>query len=49
MARLIRLLLIAQPLDAGVPRHVLDIVDELDAQVFNVTVACPPQSVLWEK
>lgn len=49
MARLIRLLLIAQPLDAGVPRHVLDIVDELDAQVFNVTVACPPQSVLWEQ
>jgi glycosyltransferase involved in cell wall biosynthesis len=48
MAGLIRLLLIAQPLDAGVPRHVLDIVDELDAQDFNVTVACPPQSFLWE-
>ena len=49
MPGVIRLLLIAQPLDAGVPRHVLDIVDELDPAQFEVTVACPRQSFLWKQ
>ncbi|MDQ2961312.1 MAG: glycosyltransferase [Candidatus Dormibacteraeota bacterium] len=42
-----RLLLVAQPLSAGVPRHVLDIVDELGQEGFELTVACPRGSSLW--
>ena len=50
MPRPIRVLLIAQPLNAGVPRHVLDIVEELhDDERFELTVVCPPQSVLWDR
>jgi len=49
MSRVTRLLLVAQPLAAGVPRHVLDIVEELCAEDFQVTVACPPQSILWDQ
>jgi glycosyltransferase involved in cell wall biosynthesis len=44
-----RLLLVAQPLGAGVPRHVLDIVEELRGHGFAVTVACPKHSFLWEQ
>jgi glycosyltransferase involved in cell wall biosynthesis len=44
-----RLLLVAQPLSAGVPRHVLDIVEELGGEGFEVTVACPTHSFLWEQ
>ena len=48
--RPIRVLLVAQPLDAGVPRHVLDIVDELGGDAtFALTVACPPSSMLWDR
>ncbi|MBJ7595198.1 MAG: glycosyltransferase [Candidatus Dormibacteraeota bacterium] len=49
--RPIRVLLIAQPFDAaGVPRHVLDIVEELHTdQRFELTVACPLPSVLWDR
>jgi glycosyltransferase involved in cell wall biosynthesis len=49
MSRVTRLLLIAQPLAGGVPRHVLDIVEELHAEEFEVTVACPTRSFLWEQ
>ncbi|MDQ6847440.1 MAG: glycosyltransferase family 4 protein [Candidatus Dormibacteraeota bacterium] len=49
MRRPIRVLLVAQPVDAGVPRHVLDVVEELhDDERFELTVACPPQSILWD-
>jgi glycosyltransferase involved in cell wall biosynthesis len=49
MSRATRLLLIVQPADGGVPRHVLDIVEELRAEEFEVTVACPRHSFLWEQ
>ena len=44
-----RVLLVAQPLVGGVPRHILDIVEELGTGNFDLTVACPPASVLWEQ
>jgi glycosyltransferase involved in cell wall biosynthesis len=43
-----RLLLASQPLTAGVPRHVSDLVDLLDPDRFEVDVACPRRSSLWE-
>ena len=43
-----RLLLASQPLSAGVPRHVLDLVDGLDHDAWSVDVACPPASTLWQ-
>jgi glycosyltransferase involved in cell wall biosynthesis len=43
------LLLVAQPPVAGVPRHVLDVVEELGAEGFEITVACPPDSFLWHE
>jgi glycosyltransferase involved in cell wall biosynthesis len=42
-----RILLTSQPLDAGVPRHVADVVASLDRARFGVTVACPRESELW--
>lgn len=48
-AQVTRVLLVAQPLVAGVPRHVLDIVDELGQESFELTVACPRRSSLWEE
>lgn len=42
-----RILLTSQPLDAGVPRHVADIVGALDRARFAITVACPRESELW--
>jgi glycosyltransferase involved in cell wall biosynthesis len=42
-----RVLLVAQPLDAGVPRHVLDLVDSLDPARFQFDVVCPRRSMLW--
>jgi glycosyltransferase involved in cell wall biosynthesis len=42
-----RILLASQPLDAGVPQHVLDLVGGLDPARFTVDVACPPESSLW--
>lgn len=45
-----RVLLVAQPMDAGVPRHVLDIVEELKLDSnFTLTVACPVGSTLWDR
>ena len=44
-----RLLLVAQPSVAGVPRHVLDVIEELGTEDFDVTVACPPESFLWQE
>lgn len=44
-----RVLIVAQPLDAGVPRHVLDIVEELAGKNFELTVVCPRGSFLWER
>jgi glycosyltransferase involved in cell wall biosynthesis len=49
MAHVTRVLLVAQPTVAGVPRHVLDIVDELGRGSFEMTVACPRGSPLWEE
>ncbi len=43
----LRLLLAAQPLDGGVPRHVLDVVDGLPAERFEIRVACPRESATW--
>jgi glycosyltransferase involved in cell wall biosynthesis len=43
----LRLLLVSQPLDAGVPRHVLDVVDGLDPARFAVSVATPRASAVW--
>jgi glycosyltransferase involved in cell wall biosynthesis len=45
MAR--RLLIASQPLDAGVPRHVLDVVSRLDPARYEVDVVCPRRSALW--
>ena len=49
MSRATRLLLIVQPADGGVPRHVLDIIEELRPEEFEVTVACPMHAFLWEQ
>jgi glycosyltransferase involved in cell wall biosynthesis len=45
----LRLLIASQPIDAGVPHHVLDLVHELDRERFRLTVAAPRESVLWER
>ena len=42
-----RILLASQPLDAGVPRHVLDLVACLEPSRFEIAVACPTESTLW--
>jgi glycosyltransferase involved in cell wall biosynthesis len=42
-----RLLLVAQPLEAGVPNHVRDLLPAVLDAGFQVDVACPPTSVLW--
>jgi glycosyltransferase involved in cell wall biosynthesis len=49
MPRATRILIVVQSLDAGVPRHVLDVVEELAAENFELTIACPPGSFLWER
>ena len=41
-----RLLLASQPLSAGVPRHVLDLVEGADTEAWAIDVACPPESSL---
>jgi glycosyltransferase involved in cell wall biosynthesis len=48
MAARRRLLLASQPLSAGVPRHVLDLVELIDRRAWEVDVACPPASTLWQ-
>jgi glycosyltransferase involved in cell wall biosynthesis len=47
MPRPTRILIASQPPDAGVPRHVLDIVLSLDPAQFTFDVACPPGWQLW--
>jgi glycosyltransferase involved in cell wall biosynthesis len=42
-----RLLLAAQPLDGGVARHVVSLVDGLPPGRFEVDVACPRGSLAW--
>lgn len=42
-----RLLLVSQPLEGGVTRHVLDLVRGLDPDVYQIDVACPRASDLW--
>jgi glycosyltransferase involved in cell wall biosynthesis len=44
-----RVLLASQPLDYGVPRHVLDVIEGLDLDRFELDVACPRESVLWDR
>lgn len=44
-----RVLLVSQPVDAGVPRHVLDLVLEADPQRYTFVVACPHGSELWNR
>jgi glycosyltransferase involved in cell wall biosynthesis len=44
-----RLLLASQPLDFGVPGHVLDLIGGLDPDRYEVAVACPPESRLWSR
>src|SRR4051812_38273455 len=48
MAARRRLLLASQPLSAGVPRHVLDLVEGADPAAWSIDVACPPASTLWQ-
>jgi glycosyltransferase involved in cell wall biosynthesis len=47
MAARRRLVLASQPLSAGVPRHVQDLVEGLDPERWELHVACPPTSTLW--
>jgi glycosyltransferase involved in cell wall biosynthesis len=42
-----RLLIASQPIDAGVPRQVLELVASLDRDRYRVDVACPRSSTLW--
>jgi glycosyltransferase involved in cell wall biosynthesis len=42
-----RLLIASQPLDAGVPRQVLELVETLDPERYRIDVACPRESLLW--
>lgn len=44
-----RLLIASQPLDAGVPHHVLDLVRGLDRGRFEIAVAAPRRSVVWRE
>src|SRR6266480_5263518 len=44
-----RLLLAAQPLDGGVPSHVVSLVDGLPPGRFTVDVACPRGSETWNR
>lgn len=46
MTRPLRLLLAAQPLDAGVSRHVVELAQALPAELA-VDVACPRESLTW--
>ena len=45
----IRVLLACQPLHSGVPHHVLDLVRSLDPARFQLALACPRESVLWDE
>lgn len=45
----IRVLLACQPLHSGVPHHVLDLVRALDPARFQLALACPRESVLWDE
>jgi glycosyltransferase involved in cell wall biosynthesis len=47
VAPLPRLLLAAQPLDGGVARHVVTLVEALPPGRFEVDVACPRKSQTW--
>ena len=42
-----RLLLASQPIDAGVPGQVLELVASLDRDRYRLDVACPRSSTLW--
>jgi len=44
-----RLLLASQPLDGGVPHHVLDLVRSLEPGRFQIELACPRESILWDE
>jgi glycosyltransferase involved in cell wall biosynthesis len=44
-----RLLIASQPLEAGVPSHVLDVIHGLDRDRFELVVAAPRASVLWRE
>jgi glycosyltransferase involved in cell wall biosynthesis len=43
-----RLLLASQPVDGGVPLHVLDLMQGLDRERYELNVACPRASPLWK-
>lgn len=47
-SRRMRLLVVAQPLVGGVPRHVIDLLGPTLAAGWEVTVACPRASELWD-
>ena len=46
-SRRMRLLVVAQPLVAGVPHHVMALLPAILAAGWQVTVACPRTSILW--
>lgn len=47
MRRRRRLLIASQPLDAGVPHHILDLLHAVDPDDWTIDVACPRDSILW--
>jgi len=49
MRRFRRLLIASQPIDAGVPHHVLDLLDAVPLDAWAVDVACPRSSLLWNR
>lgn len=45
--RRIRVLLVAQPVVAGVPQHVIELLRHVEAAGADIHVMCPRRSVLW--
>jgi glycosyltransferase involved in cell wall biosynthesis len=41
------ILIVAQPLHSGVAAHVIQLVEGLPAQEFEINVACPRESTMW--
>jgi glycosyltransferase involved in cell wall biosynthesis len=49
MSRNRRLLIAAQPRSGGVTRHIVDLLAALDPDRYDVDVACPAGSILWDE
>ncbi|RYD02073.1 hypothetical protein N752_26855 [Desulforamulus aquiferis] len=44
----IKVLHVVRPAAGGMKNHIIDLVNRTDKSRFDVTVACPPNSQLWE-